>query len=1027
MKKFLTILAGTLIGFVALAQNVKVSGTVVAKDDGFPLPGVAVVVKGTLTGTQTDLDGLYELSVPAGSTLVFSYISFRDHEIEVKAEGVYDVAMETDALELDAVVAVGYGVMKKSDITGSVASVKGEQLQKTPAAGLDQALQGVAAGVTVNSSTGQPGAAAEVRIRGIGTVNNSAPIYVVDGVIVDNITYLSPSDIASTEILKDASATAIYGSRGANGVILVTTKKGSKDGTVTVSFDAYAGVQNPWKKLDLMNSAEFSNFLANNGTVGGADVLANQGLDAWVRARLIGSSSKYHPSNMRYDRVETDWQEEVFNRNAIIQNYHVAVNGGNQQGQWSMSASWFNQDGTIIGSDFTRLSLRANSSYNINDKVRIGENLTFMTSHGRTAMNNSSSAQASILSAAIAMAPWDPVKYPNGAKNAAGDDLSGRYAAASNFKNVTHPYAMVDYTHPMDYSERWVGDVFAEILPIKGLTWRTDISMDLTNNRHRSFKEAYVISNFDKMDKNFIEKSMSRYCTIIGETTLTWMHDFGKHSVNVMGGATMEQYNYDSIGGSGSSILVPRENNWYLSQTTEDRNPAGDSAAQTRRQSFLGRAHYSYDGRYMVTVNFRADGTSKFTNHVWGYFPSLAAAWRIDKEQWFNASDVLESLKLRAGWGRIGNDKIVDNASVQTIFNNGPTFVDYVLGADQSLAGGAAILTLVNSDIKWEATEQLNAGVDFGLWKNRLTGNVDVFKRDTKEMLLGVTAPAHVGNRYSATANVGTVTNTGIEITLEHRNRVGDWDYSVGGNVSFIKNELSALNGGAPVYGDRTICDEGMPLYTFWGYKYEGIYKTDAEVTEHLYAPGAADTYHAGDARYEDVNKDGQIDDNDLQNLGNPFPWLTYGLNGSVNWHNWDLQVFFQGVYGNEIYNALRLRTEGTGNEATLSTTMRDVWSTANPNGTIPNPLGGSHNKDNNSRFVEDGSYLRLKNVQLGYTLPKTLVGKIGLSHARFYLSGSNLLTITKYSGYDPEVGGGVDYGNYPQARTVMLGVNLNF
>ena len=1027
MKKFLTILAGTLIGFVALAQNVKVSGTVVAKDDGFPLPGVAVVVKGTLTGTQTDLDGLYELSVPAGSTLVFSYISFRDHEIEVKAEGVYDVAMETDALELDAVVAVGYGVMKKSDITGSVASVKGEQLQKTPAAGLDQALQGVAAGVTVNSSTGQPGAAAEVRIRGIGTVNNSAPIYVVDGVIVDNITYLSPSDIASTEILKDASATAIYGSRGANGVILVTTKKGSKDGTVTVSFDAYAGVQNPWKKLDLMNSAEFSNFLANNGTVGGADVLANQGLDAWVRARLIGSSSKYHPSNMRYDRVETDWQEEVFNRNAIIQNYHVAVNGGNQQGQWSMSASWFNQDGTIIGSDFTRLSLRANSSYNINDKVRIGENLTFMTSHGRTAMNNSSSAQASILSAAIAMAPWDPVKYPNGAKNAAGDDLSGHYAAASNFKNVTHPYAMVDYTHPMDYSERWVGDVFAEILPIKGLTWRTDISMDLTNNRHRSFKEAYVISNFDKMDKNFIEKSMSRYCTIIGETTLTWMHDFGKHSVNVMGGATMEQYNYDSIGGSGSSILVPRENNWYLSQTTEDRNPAGDSAAQTRRQSFLGRAHYSYDGRYMVTVNFRADGTSKFTNHVWGYFPSLAAAWRIDKEQWFNASDVLESLKLRAGWGRIGNDKIVDNASVQTIFNNGPTFVDYVLGADQSLAGGAAILTLVNSDIKWEATEQLNAGVDFGLWKNRLTGNVDVFKRDTKEMLLGVTAPAHVGNRYSATANVGTVTNTGIEITLEHRNRVGDWDYSVGGNVSFIKNELSALNGGAPVYGDRTICDEGMPLYTFWGYKYEGIYKTDAEVTEHLYAPGAADTYHAGDARYEDVNKDGQIDDNDLQNLGNPFPWLTYGLNGSVNWHNWDLQVFFQGVYGNEIYNALRLRTEGTGNEATLSTTMRDVWSTANPNGTIPNPLGGSHNKDNNSRFVEDGSYLRLKNVQLGYTLPKTLVGKIGLSHARFYLSGSNLLTLTKYSGYDPEVGGGVDYGNYPQARTVMLGVNLNF
>lgn len=1024
MRKLLTVFLALTIALSALAQ--RVTGVVTDASDDYPIPGVAVIVKGTSNGVSTGLDGDYSISAPQGSTLVFSCMGYATVEVKVEGSRI-DVKLEPDSEMLEEVVAIGYGVMKKSDVTGSVTSVKGDQLQRTPAAGLDQALQGVAAGVTVNSSSGQPGAAAEVRIRGIGTVNNAAPIYVVDGVIVDNITFLSPMDIASTEILKDASATAIYGSRGANGVILVTTKKGSTDGTVSISFDASAGIQNPWRKLELMGPEEFSQVLANGPSVGGASILEGQGLDAWLRARLTGATSLYYPSNLKYSTVNTDWQEAVFNRNAVIQNYYISVNGGNQQGQWSVSASWFNQDGTIIGSDFTRLSLRATSSYKVTDWLKVGENISFMTSHGRTAMNNSSSAQASILSAAIAMAPWDPVRYPQGAKNYKGEDLSGNLSASSNFKNVTHPYAMVDYSHPMDYSERWVGDIFVEITPIKNLVWRSDVSMDLTNNRHRLFKEAYMLSSYDKMEKNFLEKSMSRYSTIIVENTLTWMKEIGKLNINLMGGQTMEEYNYDSLSGSGSSILVPRENNWYLSQTTEDRNPAGDGAARNRRLSFLGRAHFSYDSRYMLTLNFRADGTSKFKNHIWGYFPSLAAAWRVDNEPWFNKPAYLESLKLRAGWGRIGNDKIGDNASVQTIFNSGPSFVDYVLGADQQLAGGATILTLVNTDIKWETTEQLNAGVDFGLWRNKLTGTVDVFQRDTKEMLLGVTAPAHVGNRYAPTANVGTVRNSGIELSLEHRNHKGDWDYSVGGNISFIKNRLTALNGGAPVYGDCTKSDEGLALYTFWGYKYLGIYASNDEVAEYLTAPGATDEYHAGDAKYEDLNKDGKIDDNDMQDLGNPFPWLTYGLNASANWKNFDFQIFFQGVYGNEIYNALRLRTEGTGNDATLSTTMRNVWSTANPGGTIPNPFGGSHNKDNNSRLVEDGSYLRLKSLQLGYTLPQTLTQRAGISRMRVSVIASNLLTFTKYSGYDPEVGGGVDYGNYPQSRTVQLGLNLNF
>lgn len=1034
MKRILTFLFGVLICAGAFAQSITVSGTVIAQEDGLPLPGVAVVVKGTFNGTQTDLDGHYELTVPQGSTLEFSYISFRTAEIVVTRAGVYDVALETDALELEAVVAIGYGVVKKSDLTGSVASVKGEQLQKTPAAGLDQALQGVAAGVTVNSSTGQPGAAAEVRIRGIGTVNDSAPIYVVDGVIVDNINYLSPSDIASTEILKDASATAIYGSRGANGVILVTTKKGSTDGKTNITFDAYFGLQSRWRSLDLMNADEFSSTLASLTSKTQYNYLQNNGRDQWVRQYLIGrGKSHWYPTNLDYSSVDTDWQSEVF-RVAPIQNYHLAMDYGNEKGYWGLSGSWFDQEGTVIGSDYSRMSLRLNSGYNVKPWLKVGENLSFMYSYGRSAMNNNAAPAASIISAAIAMAPWDPARYPDGCVNGYGEDMSGVIAASSNFKNVVNPLSMVEYSHPSDKTERWVGDVFAEITPIKGLIYRADVSLDMTNVRHKLFKDAYQHSDYDKTDINFLEESMTRYSTIIVENTLTWMHDFDKLSLNVMGGQTTEEYNYENIGGSGAGILNPVETNWYLAQTTKNRTEAGDGASRSRRFSLLGRVHASYDGKYMATVNFRADGSSKFPEHPWGYFPSVALAWRMSRESFMDDTrSWLEDLKLRAGWGRIGNDKISNNAFLLTMFNSGPTFVDYPLGTgDQAYKGGATILTYVNNGGMWETTEQLNFGVDFGLWKNKLTGTVEVFQRDTRDMLLSVTAPAHVGNRYSATANVGTVRNQGLEITLQHRGQKGEITYDINGNVSFIRNELTALNGGEKVWGDRTVSDEGLPLYTFWGYEYEGIYRTDQEAIDHLWGTeldswGLPGGVAAGDAKFKDQNGDGIINDLDRTDLGNPFPWLTYGLNTGLGWRNWDLNLFFQGVYGNEIYNALRIRTEGNGNTATLSRVMKDVWTSTNTEGSIPNPKGSARNQYDSDRFIESGAYLRLKNLQIGYTLPASLTEKAGISRCRFYLQGSNLLTLTRYTGYDPEVGGGVDYGNYPQARTIMLGVNMNF
>jgi len=1038
MRKLILAVCAVLCSVGLYAQGTKVQGVVTSKEDGQPLPGVTVMVKGTFTGTSTDANGSYAITLPkGGGILTYSYLGYKDQEKAVSATTTaLDVVLETDAMMLDEVVAIGYGVMRKSDLTGAVASVSAEQLQKTPAAGLDQALQGRAAGVTVNSSSGQPGAAAEVRIRGIGTVNDSSPIYVVDGVITSDINFLNPNDIASTEILKDASSTAIYGSRGANGVIIVTTKSGSKDSKVNVEFNAYVGIQNRWNKLDLMGSWEqAATEVTMQGQQSQIKFFNEKGFNAWLSTYKLGKSNYYpvvlsdkNPAGLDYSAVNTDWQDEVFRRNALIQNYHVSVSGGTEKSSYALSASYFSQEGTIIGSNFKRLTLRSNTTYTIAKWLKIGENISFVNSEGRNAMNNNASPGASVLSAALAMAPWDPTHYPAGSVNAAGEDLSGRIAASSNFRNATNPFSMVEMSHPLNQTDRWIGNIFLELQPVKGLTFRSEVSMDLASTRDRLYKEAYNYSDYDKADKNYISRSMNRAQTMRYENTLTYRNDWGRHSFSAMVGQTTEEYNYYNIGGAGASILNPSPNNWFLNQATEDRTDSSDSASRTRMFSLLGRLHYSFDNRYLITFNFRADASSKFPENLWGYFPSTALAWRISEESWLRGSEVLDNLKLRAGWGQIGNDKIDSNSFTQVMFNSGPTFVDYPLGVNPSLVPGATVLTYVNTGGKWETTEQWNVGVDFGLWNGKLTGTVDLFLRDTKDMLLSVTAPAHVGNRYSSTANVGTVRNQGIEITLGHANRIGSVRYAVDANVSFIRNRLTALNGGERVYGDRSICDVGLPLFSFWGYEYEGIYRTDEEVLAHQHQYDALTvSEHAGDARYKDQNGDGRIDDNDLVKIGNPFPWMTYGLNLSLEWKGLDVALFFQGVYGNEIYNAVRERTEGKGAEATLSTAMRDVWSVNNPNGSIPNPWGSSRNFNTSSRFVEDGSYLRLKNLSIGYTLPQRWTKKLHMNRWRFYVTASNLFTVTDYTGYDPEVGGGVDYGNYPQSRTFIFGTNINF
>lgn len=1045
MKKLiliLTLIAGALPMF---SQTRTITGTVTSAEDGEPLIGVTVMVKGKpALGTATDIDGNYTMSnVPDKSTLVFSYVGFQTMEKSISGLPKLDIVMQPTSDLLDEVVVVGYGTVKKSDLTGAVSSVNGEALAKTPAASLSNALQGKVAGVTVNSLTGRPGAGAEVRIRGVGTVNGASPIYVVDGVISDDINFLSTSDIEHIEVLKDASATAIYGSRGANGVIIVTTKGGSKNQNARITFNGYIGVQQKWKKLDVMNAKDFADtYVAINGNAAAKKVYAEQGFNQWLSLYQGLRSSDYfptvynaetNPDGFDYSAQDTDWQDVVF-RNGMIQNYHLSIDGGSDKATYSMSGSWFGQQGIIIGSDYSRFTGRLNTSYQAFPWLKIGENISFMASVAKNAYesgDNSESAGANILSAAFAMAPWDPTYYPEGSVNRNGKDLSGGISAASNFKNVTNPLSMVTYSHPKVRNERFVGNVYLDLTPVKHFTLHSAYSFDYRITMDKSFMEAYEISTYDKRDKNFLSSSMARTYYWNVDNILTYDNTFGKNNLSAMVGFTVEEFNYYSIGNSGSSILNPIENNWYLSQVTDDYGTPSDGVARNRRQSWLGRVNYSYDSKYLATVNFRADGSSKFKENKWGYFPSFALAWRLSSEKFLQDVNWITDLKLRAGWGKVGNDNIGNDAFILNMFNNGPTFVGYPFGPDGAIANGAAVLTWINNGGHWENTEQWSLGVDFNFFQQKLSGSVDLFLRDTNDMLMSVTAPAQVGNRYSATANVGKVRNKGLEISLEHRNRINDWfHYSLGGNISFIDNKLVALNGGSPIYTNYNqvqVVDQGFPLYYFWGYQYDGIFYSDEEVLQKLPGYTSADSpFHAGDAIYRDNNGDGRIDDKDRVFLGSSIPKINYGINVGLWLKDFDIQLFFQGAGDYKIYNQMRHRLESNGAMSVISPIMKNAWTPENLDGTLPNPRN-SINYYVSDRFLENGDYFRLKDLQIGYTLPEKILGKSGLKNCRFYVQCSNVFTVTKYSGFDPEVSGGVDYGNYPQSRTFIFGVNISY
>ena len=1101
-NKFILFLLLFISSSLLFAQTtVEVSGIVTSQEEGEPLIGVSVHSKGGNAGTATDINGRYSLSVPVNSTLTFSYVGYNPKEVVVRKGGQLDVVLSSSENVLQEVVAIGYGTMKKSDLTGAVGSVSGKDLRAAPVAKVDQALQGRMAGVTVNSNSGQPGEGAIIRIRGIGTVGESSPIYVIDGIITDNINFLSPSDIASLEVLKDASAAAIYGSRGANGVILITTKQGDGTGKQNITFESYFGVQNRWKKLDVMGRDEMARSRAIFSAPSTLEELERDGFNKWLSNNATAMSmydklyprimSEEYPDGFDYSSVDTDWQDAIFVKDATIQNYYLSADGGNEKSSYLISGNYFDQEGLLIGSYYTRLTLRVNTSFQVKKWLKIGENLSFSNSKSRNIQNNGNTA---LIASALSMAPWDPVKYPEGTYSnwarkgetrADAVDLSGKYSSPSLFRNVAHPYNQALNAYHFPNNDDWVGNLWAEITPVKGLVVRGDVATKLWYGMNRTYTPILTDVTFNAITRNGVSAWMerSKYMAYTGTATYNTLIN-KKHDLMVMFGVTADEFDRYRISASGSDLAKFKEKDWYITRTPDTveltydatgkltnarptRTGSDDPSGKIRMASYIGRVHYVFDNKYLLTSNIRYDGSAKLTKGLyWHVFPSIAAAWKINEEEFFEPlEDKVDFLKLRLGWGRLGNERSLSaNGSIASITSSGSWMYAYPLGSPNVLQAGKGML-YYPSITRWESTEQYNVGLDFSLFHGLLSGNLDLFKRYTYDMLMDMNAPAHVGNRYAPKGNAGTVLNQGVELLLEHRNRIGDFSYNVGGNLSFLKNKLTKLNDGEPLWDGVIVSNEGYSLNTIYALKYDGVFQTQEEINNYTWTnpetgevkmiqpdaqPGDAKyldlpyTVKEG-SKYVDYPADGKIDELDRTDCGNPFPWLTYGLNLGVEYKGFDMQMFFQGVAGNKVYNYLRQnKLEGDSFSSVLSTDMKNVFlpgpdpddptKTINimpgSNGSIPNPTitSSPDNKKESSRFVEDASYLRLKNFQLGYTIPKHLTKNIiGIERARIYVAASNLLTFTKYKGYDPEVGNnGRDYGNYPQVRTVMVGVNVN-
>lgn len=977
-------------------QAVRITGTV-RNEQNELLAGVTVKVKGIQLGTTTDANGKFAIGVPDQNVVLqFSYTGFKPLE-KSAAETEMDVVLAPQPSSLDQVVVVGYGTQKRADLTGSVSSVDTKSLEGTPLRSVDQALQGRVAGVQFTQHSGMPGAGSAMRIRGGNSVYGSnEPLYVIDGIPVfadqgDNgssglnpLNAINPSDIASIDVLKDASATAIYGSRGGNGVILITTKRGRK-GAAKVSLDSYYGVQSIVKKYKLLNAAEYEAF-AN-------EALVNEGgLPAY-------DLTKTPPT--------TDWQSLIF-RKAPIQNHQVSVSGGDEKTRFFLSANYFGQNGIAKSSDFTRYSLRANLDRDLGTRFKIGNSLTI--SNVRT-----NQVSASSLFNMATLQPDLPVYGPDGSYTSAnkqGINFDNPIALLNGYKNYTNIY-------------RTLGNVYASVELLKGLTLKTLWGADIIFNRNDIYMPQSVYSGSQVGGEAKINTNQT--FGWLNENTVNYHFQINEHRFDVLGGFTQQSTSYQSLDAGAQAFLNDNLGTDALGTGAVIITPGSGKTAWSLL-SFIGRINYNYKGKYMVTFTSRADGSSRFgSNNRYGFFPSAAVAWRMRDEPFIQDLNLFSELKLRVSHGITGNQDGIGNFPGLDLLGT----ANYTVGGVKVI--GLAPSQVGNPDLKWESTAQTDVGLELGFFDNRLLFNIDAYYKKTSDLLLYVKVPATSGFG-TALQNRGKTENKGLEFTVTGVpfDKELRWETSV--NISFNRNKVLDLAGVNRLFTgvtDNAVLEVGQPLGSYFGYRTDGLFQTQEEI-----AVSPTPTAKPGDIRYVDVNKDGKINDDDREILGNAQPRFFGGFTNTFSYKNFSLLVFIQGAYGNKLYNSNKITLENLYGLQNQTRNVLNRWTPTNTDTDIPRASSIKPNNRSLDRYVEDGSYLRFKNVQLSYMLPPALLDRIskGMS-LRVYVNAQNLFTITNYSGLDPEVSRygsnnitpGFDSGPYPNARTYTFGINVGF
>lgn len=989
--RMMVCLIGMLLPMCIFAQQITVQG-VVKDQTGETVIGASVMEKGTTNGTITGIDGDFSLNMSSNGTLVVSFVGYKTQEVQVKGQKQLQVVLSEDAEMLDEVVVIGYGTMKKSDLTGAVSSIGNKDIKDSPVSNLGQAIQGKISGVQIVDA-GKPGDNVSIKIRGLGSINNCDPLVVIDGVPTDlGLSSLNMADVERLDVLKDASATAIYGSRGANGVVMITTKRGT-EGKGKLAVSANYSFQNATNVPSLLNAAQYAE-LSN-------DMMVNSGRNPnpeWANPSELGAG--------------TDWMDELL-RTGVMQNYTVSYSGGNEKSHYYVSGGFLDQSGIVKSVNYRRFTFQSNSDAQVLKWLKFSNNITFSADTKKSGSYN--------IGDALKALPIYPVKNEDGS-------WSGPDGNSEWYGSTRNPIGPTELNKSQTDGYNFLANLTAELTFTKWLKFKSTFGYDA---------KFWFIDNFTPKynwkptptEETSRYKSDNKSFTYLWDNYFLFDHTFAeKHRVGLMAGMSAQWNTNDYLNAQKNVFMF---DNVHEMDNGEEMYAIGGNETEWALLSYMARVNYSYEDRYLLTATIRRDGSSRFgKKHRWGTFPSVSVAWRASQEKWFPKNDYINDLKVRAGYGVTGSQASVGNYSYLASYNTSV----YPFGISSGNQTALVSSTLANPYIHWEEVAQTNIGFDASLFNSRVMFSFDAYLKETRDMLVKASIPITSGFEDTTTTytNAGKVRNQGIEMSLHTINLTGELGWETNLTATYNKNKIKDLNSDVPYYINQinnsyvTMLAKDYPINVFYGYVTDGIFQNQSEVNTHTVQPGA----EPGDIRFRDLNNDGVINDSDRTVIGNPNPSWLFSMNNSLSYKGFELSVFLQGIAGNKIYNANNIDNTGMAAAYNQTTDVLKRWQGEGTSNSMPRAVFGDPNQNTrvSDRFVENGSYLRLKNITLSYTFPKQWLQKAQIENARLSLSCENVATITGYSGFDPEVGiNGIDQNRYPISRTFSLGLNFNF